>query len=279
LNLKNFIETYSKRLYVVDRAGLDVIYTLSDAPAQLPSSSSSSSNVTSHIDREKQESPPQQRTAPAPAERPEPPFDDATDLPQSINDRLIWFPKHVWLSFSSVATRARVFANKHTGEIVVEGFSDGSPLHNDPAWVMIPPLTRQDHIDMAREFESRLSPEIRSEIGPLIGAPGKWWTSFHIQLSLKSPADAMKWKQFHNARTQQKLIAALQNAGVAAATVAAFARNRAQLGYSTVSNLRKVSSGVSSRLPEASRPDALRSLATVLASLASLINDLSSKQN
>lgn len=281
VNLKKFIETYaSDRLQVAGRSGLDVVYTICDSFQREQSAQPmGSSDEQLQIETPEIETSSEDKPAPL-AEENAIAGRMAPGTPPAPHDRPIWFPKNVWMAFSSVTNKARVLANRDTGEVTADESVDLSLHRDDRSWVTIPPLTRQDHIEMAREFESTLAPEIRADVGPLIGTPGKWWAGFQIRLSSKSPADAAKWKLYHNSRTQQKLLAALRNAGVATEKVTAFVHDRGRLEWAPgqAPSVRENISAAVAGAQSGKAPDALRSLAALLTSLGSLINDLSNRQ-
>ncbi len=123
------------------------------------------------------------------------------------------FPPDIWMAFASASPRGSVFVKESTGEFKAAKPDDAASLRG-AGWSQIQSLTRDDHIQMARDFVVPLPSDVREAVASMIGLPGRWWLQFYQKLLTTSPEHAGKWKAFHNMRTQQKLVAALQKHGV-----------------------------------------------------------------
>ena len=281
LNLKQFIEKYaSDQIRIVGRAGMDVVYAVvGDSTRESPLN-------------QREDVIPSGNEAPAGQELPTPlratgpsggPVAESLGSPTSARlfpQSHYSFPPDVWMAFSSGTSTDTLLFNQTTGELIAASRERSAQLQQD-GWNLIKPLTRQDHIDMAREFETTLPPGIKEEVSALVGLPGRWWLQFYSRLEALSPEHAGKWKFFHNLRTQQKLVAALKKCG---ASLEKFAINygarkegsrAAAVGVGAWSQARESISSL--RHPGDGGP--LRSLSALLSALGALVGQLSDQRN
>lgn len=283
LNLKQFVQTYAAdRIRIVGRAGLDVVYANVDgAPITEPSNSSIQADPTSRHDQA-------QLTEPAPQQDSEVGHcaSDSLEI-GSTSPRAqtspVSFPSDVWMAFSSPNSDYAIFANRETGEIRLDSPERIETLQA-AGWSQVRSLSRQDHIDMARDFEATLPPSVKEEVSQLVGLPGKWWIRFYARLEALSQEHAAKWKAFHNLRTQQKLVKALQKSGVPPDKVTvAYASKRGKAeptaGSGRVRQMARYASSSPSPSQRAGDKGTLRSISVLLSAVASLLDNLSDQQS
>jgi hypothetical protein len=116
--------------------------------------------------------------------------------------------ERVWKTFVSPSGFYGLYADPKTGELRVVSRTDQAP---DAPWVSVPSASAEDHLEIVKDFVSKLQEPAHTVLSESLKRP-RWWFGFQDETQRVGVAE--QWLKFRHEKLHEKLQARLQNLGV-----------------------------------------------------------------